>query len=104
MAKMLEDGPIRKLLREKGVMKRSPEAVEKALAKPVTIDGVTIGTDTQAHGFRTLYGNIMPIYDKFNDKCLATRSPYWCTSSQILGILARKMMRARQELEEQGAW
>jgi len=105
MAGVLKEGPIRKRLREAGLFKRSPEETEKSeepLVKPVTIDGITIRTMAQADGFRALYASIMSVYDEFNDKCVRTRSPYWCTSSQILGPFARKLMRAADELRAQG--
>jgi len=81
--------------------KTSPEAYVQPLARPVTIEGVTIRTKAEADGFRTLYSSIMSIYNEFNDKCVATRAPYWCTSAHILGTFTRKLMRVHDELKAQ---
>ena len=86
-------------LQEKGGGHSSPDLT---LPRPVEIEGVIIRTYVQADGFKTLYSSIMSIYDEFNNKCSETRSPYWCTSSQILGKFARKLMKAKDELKEQG--
>jgi len=107
MAEILKDGPIRKRLREGGLLKKNREFIpekERPLKKPVSVPGFTLTNMEHVTAFKNVYGPIVILYESFSQRCGVTHHPLDCIPTHIMGDFVRKLYRAVDELKEQGAW
>jgi len=103
MAKILEEGPIRRFLRKRA--NKSPELErERPLATPVTVVGFTLRNMEDVTAFKNVYGPLTLLYEDFSRRCSTTHHPLDCIPTHIMGDYMRKLMKAVDELRAQGAW
>jgi len=102
---MLPEGPIRRMLHERGLLKKfQQQRRDIRLAVPVKVGDWTLKNMQDVDAFRALYGSVISLYDDLNSKCSETHQPLFCIQSHILGPFAREMMRAVEKLREQAVW